>query len=191
MWPKPSLRCRPFGTISGVTGLILGITSRNKYVASARSPQLASSALELQLHIHGNIPDTGRYSITNVKVRNLAVLLDANDESDIVAGTDVNDASEKWNVTLLNNKRYTIKNHGFSNFAGCDTRPTLSDRISGRSRTKQWIIKETRIKGQFTISPTDADLVWGLQDGETSTPITLAGVPTDAKNQWILTKASV
>ncbi|KAJ7088264.1 hypothetical protein C8R44DRAFT_892805 [Mycena epipterygia] len=134
-------------------------------------------------------PDTGRYTITNVKYRNLAVLPDANDESDIIADTDANAASEKWNVTLLNNKRYTIKNHGFSNFAACDTRPNLGDSVSGRSRNKQWIIKETRVRGQFTIAPTDADLFWGLADGEISTPITLAGAPTDAKNQWIFTKA--
>ncbi|KAJ7494861.1 hypothetical protein B0H11DRAFT_2227623 [Mycena galericulata] len=135
-------------------------------------------------------PDTGRYTITNVKFKNLAILPDANDESDIVAGTDENAASEKWNVTLLNNKRYTIKNHGFSNFAACDTRAELGETVSGRSRTKQWAIKETRVKGQFTISPTDADLFWGLADGELGTPLTLAGVPTDAKNQWIFTKAN-
>ncbi|KAF7372439.1 hypothetical protein MVEN_00105200 [Mycena venus] len=137
------------------------------------------------------LPDTGRYTITNAKFHNLAVLPDANDESDIVAGTDANAASEKiqWNVTLLNNKKYTIKNHGFSNFAACEARADSGANVSGRSRQQQWIIKETRVKGQFTISPTDADLFWGLADGEDSTPITLAAVPTDVKNQWLFAKA--
>ncbi|KAF8149322.1 hypothetical protein K438DRAFT_2027407 [Mycena galopus ATCC 62051] len=136
------------------------------------------------------LPDTGRYTITNARFHNLAVLPDANDESDIVAGTDANAASEKWNVTLLNNKKYTIKNHGFSNFAACETRAESGACVNGRNCQQQWIIKETRIKGQFTISPTDADLFWGLADGEMDTPITLAGVPTDAKNQWHFAKAN-
>jgi len=134
--------------------------------------------------------DTGRYTIMNVKFLNLAVLPDANDESDIVARSDENSAGEKWNVTLLNNRKYSIKNHGFANFAGCDTRAEMGDNIRGRVRNQQWIIKETRIKGQFTISPTDADLFWGLSDVEFDTPITLAATPNDTKNQWIFTKAS-
>lgn len=40
-------------------------------------------------------PDTGRYIITNVKFLNLAVLPDANDDSDIVAKTEENDLGEK------------------------------------------------------------------------------------------------
>ncbi|KAJ7738221.1 hypothetical protein DFH07DRAFT_1064566 [Mycena maculata] len=135
--------------------------------------------------------DTGRYTITNVKFQNLAILPDANDETDIVAGTDANTANQKWNVTLLSggNKKYTIKNHGFSNYAACETRAEAGATVSGRSRNQQWIIKETRTKGQFTISPSDADLVWGLADGEIGTPITLASTTTDTKNQWIFAKA--
>ena len=56
----------------------------------------------------------------------------------------------QWNITLLNNKKYTIKNHGFSNFASCETRAETGDSVRGRERNKQWIIKETRVKGQFT-----------------------------------------
>ncbi|KAJ7088265.1 hypothetical protein C8R44DRAFT_819362 [Mycena epipterygia] len=130
-----------------------------------------------------NFPDTGRYTITNVQHRNFAVLHDANDRSDIVAGAEANGDGEKWNITLLNNKKYTIKNHGFSKSAACDTRPASGDNVSGRSRNQQWIIKETRTKGQFTISPTDAELYWGLADCEIDTPITLRKTPTDNKNQ--------
>ncbi|KAJ7608762.1 hypothetical protein FB45DRAFT_1010804 [Roridomyces roridus] len=137
-----------------------------------------------------SFPDTGRYIITNVRYQNLAILPDANDESDVVAATEENSASEKWNVTLLNNKKYTIKNHGFSNFAACEARPGAGVAVAGRARQQQWIIKQGRVKGQFTISPTDAELCWGLADGEASTPITLASVPTDTKNQWTFTKAT-
>ena len=122
----------------------------------------------LNLHLTMAPPDTGRYTITNVKFMNLAVLPDANDDSDVVARTEENNAGEKvrpclchcysvaylfadqWNITLLNNKKYTIKNHGFSNFAGCETRADKGDSVRGRERNKQWIIKETRVKGQFT-----------------------------------------
>ena len=38
--------------------------------------------------------DTGRYSIMNVKFLNLAVLPDPNDESDIVARSDENNAGQ-------------------------------------------------------------------------------------------------
>ncbi|KAJ7222608.1 hypothetical protein GGX14DRAFT_664430 [Mycena pura] len=133
-------------------------------------------------------PETGRYTITNVKFRNLVVLPDANDDSDLVARNEENVDAERWNITLLNNKRYTIKSHGFANFAGCDTRAGPGDGLRGRQRNQQWIIKETRIKGQFNISPTDADVFWGLADGEYDTPVTLASAPNDPKNQWIFTK---
>ena len=39
--------------------------------------------------------DTGRYIIANVKYGNLAVLPDANDESDIIAGVEENNPGEK------------------------------------------------------------------------------------------------
>jgi len=134
--------------------------------------------------------DTGRYIITNAKFLNLACLPDANDESDIVARTEENYSGEKWNITLLNNRKYHIKNHGFSNSAGCDNRAEKGDSVRGRGRNQQWIIKESRIRGQYTIAPTDADVFWGLVDGEMDTPITLASAPTDPKNQWTFAKTS-
>jgi len=134
--------------------------------------------------------DTGRYVITNVKFLNLAMLPDANDESDVIARSENNDPGEKWNVTLLNNKRYTIKNHGFTHFAGCDNRASKGDGVRGRERNQQWIIKESRVKGQYTISPTDADVFWGLEDGENDSPVILATAPNDAKNQWTFTKTT-
>jgi len=42
--------------------------------------------------------DTGRYIITNVKYGNLAVLPDANDESDVVAGVQEITLAKKYAV---------------------------------------------------------------------------------------------
>ncbi|KAF7372438.1 hypothetical protein MVEN_00105100 [Mycena venus] len=133
------------------------------------------------------LPDTGRYTIINVQFLNFAVLPDADDRSDIVAGTQPEHDGEKWNITLLNNGKYTIKNHGFSSEASCEYRPAQeANLVGGRCTGKQWIIKETRTKDQFTISPTDADLFWGLTDGEMKTPIVLRETATDRKNHWTL-----
>jgi len=134
--------------------------------------------------------DTGRYTITNVKFLNCAVLPDANDDSDIVARPEFNAPGEKWNITLLNNKKYAIKSHGYSNFAICGHRADKGDNIRGRERQQQWAIKETRIKDRYTISPTDVELFWGLADGEYDTPLILATAPNDPKNQWIFTQTT-
>ncbi|KAF8160208.1 hypothetical protein K438DRAFT_2071330, partial [Mycena galopus ATCC 62051] len=129
------------------------------------------------------LPDTGRYTIINVKFGNFAVLPDADDESDIVAGTEPEHDGEKvfiqlilnaffpmkyyfiaiqWNVTRLNNGKYTMKNHGFSSGASCEHRPIRDTNLVGdRRRTdQQWIIKETH-------------LFWGLPDREMKTPVSL------------------
>jgi hypothetical protein len=45
--------------------------------------------------------DTGRYTIMNVKFLNLAVLPDANDESDIIARSEENNAGEKVSISHL------------------------------------------------------------------------------------------
>ncbi|KAJ7719783.1 hypothetical protein B0H14DRAFT_3170551 [Mycena olivaceomarginata] len=118
--------------------------------------------------------DTGSYTITNVKFKNYAAFCDANLESN-------------WNVTRLNNGNYTIKNYGFHRAATCKTRPKPSDNImSGNRADQQWVIKATRIKGHFTISPTDAkDLLWSMRDCEMNTPLILAKTATDDKNHWV------
>ncbi|TDL15058.1 hypothetical protein BD410DRAFT_902791 [Rickenella mellea] len=129
---------------------------------------------------------TGLYLIRNVKFKNLAILPDANDESALTANAIIeNHGDEKWNITLLGNGNYHLSNLRNSRNAGCVNRSQKGDGIFGTDRAKQFVIKETRVKNQFTISPTDADLFWGLEDGEESTPITLQLTPTDGKNQWI------
>jgi hypothetical protein len=90
--------------------------------------------------------------ITNARFLNLVVLRDNNDGSELVAGVQDDDPGEKvrhtslepyfcgmtflvpkWRVTLLANKKYTIKNCSFSSFANCAFRPE-----------QQWVIRESR-----------------------------------------------
>ncbi|TDL19223.1 hypothetical protein BD410DRAFT_900407 [Rickenella mellea] len=134
--------------------------------------------------------DTGRYTITNAKFHNVALLPDANSESDVVAGTAETSPTEVWNITLLSNKRYIIQNYGVASFATCRFRPKKGDTVVGGGRSQQWLILESRVDGRYIISPTNADLCWGLQDDENDTPVILASTPKDPKNQWIFSKVS-
>ncbi|KAK7437739.1 hypothetical protein VKT23_012492 [Stygiomarasmius scandens] len=136
------------------------------------------------------ILETGRYTVRNAKYLNVAFLPDGNYESDIVARSEQTNDGEKWNITLLNNSRHTINSHQYStNFATSEYRPTKGASVRSQGRNQQWIIRETRVRGQYTISPTDGELYWGLTDGEDLTPIVLAETPNDPKNQWTFKKA--
>jgi hypothetical protein len=62
--------------------------------ATASACLSTSTSPSLPQNIMGPI-DTGRYTISNARFGNLAVLSDAHDESDVVAKTEENDAGEK------------------------------------------------------------------------------------------------
>jgi hypothetical protein len=80
----------------------LGSISDHKYIASTGSPQVASFAYSINfIFITMSFPDIGRYTITSARFHNLSVLPDANDEPDIVAGTDANSANEKACIRLF------------------------------------------------------------------------------------------
>ncbi|KAG8730657.1 hypothetical protein FRC10_002448 [Ceratobasidium sp. 414] len=137
--------------------------------------------------------DTGRYKIVNVKWGNLAFLPDPNTDSDIVGNIDNNSIGEQappsqWNVTRLSNGKYTLRSHGYSSYATVASRPSAGESAVGGTREKQWVIKEARVRGQFTVAPSDSDVFWGLADGESMTPITMAITPNDPKNQWKFVK---
>jgi len=135
--------------------------------------------------------DTARYHIINAKSGHLAILPDGNEASDLVSGLNENLSSEKWNVTLLNNTKYSIKNHEFGYYPHCGTRASKGDVIQGKPNMQQLVIKDTRYKGQYTISPSDrTELFWGLEDEELGTPITLRDSSTDQRNHWKFVKAS-
>ncbi|KAG8742084.1 hypothetical protein FRC10_002020 [Ceratobasidium sp. 414] len=131
--------------------------------------------------------DTGRYRIVNAKWSNLAYLPDPNSDSDVVGNDNTGGPGEQWNVTKLSNGKYTIRNHDHGNYAVVESRPSAGAGVVGGTREKQWVIKEARVKGQYTrgsISPTDGDVFWGLEDGESMTPLAVFSTPNDTKNQW-------
>ncbi|KAG8742081.1 hypothetical protein FRC10_002017 [Ceratobasidium sp. 414] len=131
--------------------------------------------------------DTGRYRIVNVKWSNLAYLPDPNSESAVVGNDNTGSAGEQWNVSKLSNGKYTIRSQEHSSYASATSRPSQGDGVVGGTREKQWVIKEARVRGQYTrrsISPSDGDVFWGLEDGEPMTPIAMFSTPNDTKNQW-------
>jgi hypothetical protein len=131
---------------------------------------------------------SGRYTITNVRYLSLAFIPQAGDEPKIVAGLDENRTGEMWNITLLDNKRYVIRNHGYGLAADCGNPAMHRDEICGRDCSRQWVIKETRNKGQYTISPTDTELYWSFANSEMDTRLTLDVTPNNPRSQWIFTK---
>ncbi|TDL19219.1 hypothetical protein BD410DRAFT_792463 [Rickenella mellea] len=156
---------------------------------------LPAGPVDVQRHLSTIVPaiDTERYTITNAKFLNAALLRDANSESDVVAAAAAAEITpnEVWHITLLSNKRYTIQNYGAASFATCRFRATKGDNVVGGACSQQWLILESRIDGRYIISPLNADLCWGLKDDENDTPVTLASTPRDLKNQWIFCKVSM
>ena len=108
----------------------------------------------------------------------------------------------QWDVTQLSNGRYTIANHHHHDFACCDNRANRGDNIYGLMRMQQWVITETRVRGQYTsvyfiftssppgfskmtgdsISPTDASicLFWSLPYIEMDSPVRSCSMSPEA-----------
>ncbi|KIP04273.1 hypothetical protein PHLGIDRAFT_15308 [Phlebiopsis gigantea 11061_1 CR5-6] len=130
---------------------------------------------------------TGRYNIVNVKQRTVATLADPNDGTPLSADTSNFVDTAKWNVTRLGNGKYQLQNVGSANYANVVSRPPVGSTVEGRNAPTQWVIQETRVRGQYTIATTDSRLFWGLIDEETGTSVELAGSATDQRNWWIFT----
>ncbi|KAI0928907.1 hypothetical protein AcV5_006329 [Taiwanofungus camphoratus] len=111
----------------------------------------------------------GRYVITNVRFRNIAFLADPNDGTPVTADVEQNRNGEKWNVTKLGNGKYQINNVSHASYANAGNRPASGATVQGRAQVEQWVIQETRVRGQYTISNSDTVLYWGLPDGQVST----------------------
>jgi hypothetical protein len=94
----------------------------------------------------------------------------------------------QWDVVLLNNKNYTIKNCGHASYANREPHPQPGETVFGGDRPQPWRIREMKIKGQYmyvshflflltiklkqcSIFPTDARVYWGLTDGEIDSPV--------------------
>jgi len=134
---------------------------------------------------------TGQYTIVNVRQSNLAYLPDPNDGTPVVANFEQGNTKERWNVNKLSNGNYTIKNVGNSAFAVAGTRAAEGSVVEGRSTAQQWVLQETRVKGQFTIASSDTRLFWGLVDNQTDTPVTLYAAATDTRNSWLFTPVAM
>ncbi|KAI0921896.1 hypothetical protein AcW1_004249 [Taiwanofungus camphoratus] len=133
--------------------------------------------------------DTGRYAIQNVRSMNHLQLPDPNDGSAVVAAPEDPATSLRWNIVKLGNGKYTIQNQGNASFANCGFRASPGAEVVGRNSGQQFAIQETRVRGRYTISPSDAQLCWGLPDDEIGTPVTLSPVYTDPRNHWVFIRA--
>ncbi|KAF8816764.1 hypothetical protein BYT27DRAFT_7181198 [Phlegmacium glaucopus] len=132
---------------------------------------------------------SGKYTIVNVRQKNLAYLADPNDGTPVAANYEQGSKKEQWNVNELSNGNYTIKNVGNNMFAVAGNRAGEDAVVEGRSNSQQWKIQETRVKGQFTIATTDTRLFWGIVDNQEGTPVSLSSTATDTRNSWVFTTA--
>jgi len=128
--------------------------------------------------------DTGRYNIVNYGSGNLAVLHDPN-ESDLVAGLNEGKSGEKWDIMLLSNRKFTIRNYGHELFAHCGHRATTGGGVNSKGVLQQFVIKESRFRNKYTIAPSDnPDVFWGVPDDEIGTPLELGSTPTHKRYLW-------
>jgi len=130
---------------------------------------------------------TGKYTIVNVRQSNLAYLPDGNDGTPLAAFYEQSINKERWNVNKLSNGNYTIRNVDNNMYAVAGNRAGEDAVVEGRSNIQQWVIQETRVKGQFTIASSDTRLFWGLVDNQENTPISLSQAATDTRNSWVFT----
>jgi len=134
--------------------------------------------------------DTGRFIITNSKFKNAVFLGDANSCSDIHGEVEDGRPGEKWNVVLLSNGNYTMKNYGHSSYATCQfiARADAGNSIVGGGEQYQWKIIEVG-SNSYVICPTkNGQVYWHLTDEEIGTPITLQPYTQSGKIQWEFTR---
>ncbi|KAF8816765.1 hypothetical protein BYT27DRAFT_7127331 [Phlegmacium glaucopus] len=132
--------------------------------------------------------ETGQYNIVNVWQHNLAHLPASNDGTPLAGNPEKNDLKERWNVKNLGNGNYTVKSASNNMFAFAGNRAREGAVIKGSSSSQEWVIKETRVQGQFSIIASDTGLFWGLVDDRTGTPVALASTVSDCRNAWYFQK---
>ena len=110
---------------------------------------------------------SGRYTITNARFDNVAVLPDDDQRSDIVSGVynNIPDALVRlhlsdtdgqpihffvqWDILLLSNDMYTIKNCRHNSYVNREPNSKKGESIFAGDRPEQWRIKEMRKKGHY------------------------------------------
>ncbi|TDL18215.1 hypothetical protein BD410DRAFT_831047, partial [Rickenella mellea] len=127
----------------------------------------------LKPHIKGEFVPTGRYRIQNVRWLNYLELPDPNDASEVVSAVGENKTTQLWKVVDLENGKHSIENEGSANYANAGFRAQKGSAVVGRSNLQQFKITECRVKGIYTIRPTDVQLYWGLTDDELGLPVRL------------------
>ncbi|KAE9383166.1 hypothetical protein BT96DRAFT_929974 [Gymnopus androsaceus JB14] len=132
-----------------------------------------------------SIIQSGRYTICNVKQSNFASLQDPNDGTPVTADSNDFNNTNKWNVIRLGNGKYNFQNVASGSYANTGSRPPVGTTVEGRPSPVQFVIQETRVKNQFTISTTDSRLYWGLVDDEHQTSVELSDRATDQRNWWV------
>ncbi|OSX57308.1 hypothetical protein POSPLADRAFT_1041779 [Postia placenta MAD-698-R-SB12] len=134
---------------------------------------------------------TGRYIIQNIRSKNQLQLPDPNDGSPVQATSEDHTGTIplRWNIVQLGNGKYTIQNQDNASYANCGHRSSPGDEVVGRRNGQQFSIQETRVRGQYTIAPSDSQLCWSLPDDELDTPVVLASSFTDSRNQWQFIRA--
>ena len=50
----------------------------------------------------------------------------------------------------LANGKYQLQNVGSANYANILNRPPVGTTVEGRTSPTQWVIRETRVRGQYT-----------------------------------------
>ncbi|KAJ7608757.1 hypothetical protein FB45DRAFT_945857 [Roridomyces roridus] len=142
--------------------------------------------------------ENGTYRIVNVKYKN-SVLAHNVPGCDLVLSADPRGETppqdKRWQLKIFENGNFTIKNAGYTHTASCDFPPEANKPIVGgllgRSE-QQWIIKERKIRGQFTISPTDDSwLFWNMPNNDLDSPITLQDKYGDPRSHWMFVPCSV
>jgi hypothetical protein len=116
-------------------------------------------------------------------------------EFDILDVPSINHRFMEWNIDLLSDASYIIKNHGYTSSANSTVHAKASpgDKVVGGTLREQWQIIETQFNGHFwyalplrvdfrfpyfgyecRICPmTDTNVCWSLKNGKDHCPVRL------------------
>ncbi|TDL30207.1 hypothetical protein BD410DRAFT_780754 [Rickenella mellea] len=133
--------------------------------------------------------EDGTYLIVNASPerRNHIILAD---DGSLAAGSKQQDGepalNELWDVKMLENGRYNIRSWQSHEYA---SEPhNRGGAVVTQARGNDWIITETRFKGQFVIGLVRAQLYWCLAGDDVGTPVTLRDNPAVRGCNWIFKK---
>ncbi|TDL30196.1 hypothetical protein BD410DRAFT_780746 [Rickenella mellea] len=133
--------------------------------------------------------EDGTYLIVNASPerRNHVILAD---NGSLAAGSKQQDGepalNELWDLKMLTNGRFTIRSSECHEYAS-EPR-NRGGAVVTQSRGNDWIITETRYKGQFVIGLVRTQLYWCLAGDDMGTAVTLRDNPAIRGCNWIFKK---